>query len=81
MDLHLMSDIDLIQLRARIDGPSKVYTLIEAAACIANALHAGAGGFISGTLMEQDLRDALGLSDDEMVNIPRHSSARGDSDG
>lgn len=34
-----------------------------------------AGGFISGTLMEQELRDALGLADNEMVNIPKHPSA------
>lgn len=75
MDLRLVSDIDLIQLRARIDGPGKVYALIEAAACVANALHIGVGGFISGTLMEQELRDALCLGDEEMVNIPKHSSA------
>lgn len=74
-----MSDIDLINLRARIDGAGKTYRLIEAAAAVANALHAGLGPSIAGTLMEQDLRDALCLRYGELVNIPKHPTRSGDA--
>lgn len=50
---------------------SDVYRLIEAAACVANAIQGGAGACIQGTLMEKDLRQALKLKQGEFVEIPK----------
>lgn len=66
-----MSDIELITLRARILASGSTFQLIEAAAGVANALSVGAGSFIAGSLMEQELRDALRLKTGELVNVPK----------
>ena len=42
-----------------------------AAACVANAIAAGAGACIKDTLMEKELRDALKLKPGEFVDIHR----------
>lgn len=67
-----MADITLNELYRRIlanpDGPA---TLIDAAAGVANAINVGAGGFIAGTLMEEEFRKALCLRRGELVNIPK----------
>jgi hypothetical protein len=67
-----VSDIDLIELYERLlrdrEAPRK---LIDAAACVANAIAVGAGGMIQGTLMEADLRRCLCLKPGELVNIPK----------
>lgn len=42
-----------------------------AAACVANAIAVGAGGCISGTLMEADLRKALRLAPGVLVDISK----------
>lgn len=44
-----------------------------AACCVANAIECGAGGMIKGTLMEKELRDALGLMPGEFVPIPKEN--------
>jgi septal ring factor EnvC (AmiA/AmiB activator) len=41
--------------------------LWDEAAIVANAIHAGAGAAIKGTLMEADFRKALGLKDGQLV--------------
>jgi hypothetical protein len=66
-----MADIPLVDVRQYVIDECKLRELVEAAACVANAIHGGAGGFIKATLMERELRDALGLKDGQMVNIPR----------
>lgn len=64
-------------LVANGDGKDGVYLsedvlpLIEAATCVANAIEAGAAGFIKGTLMEKELRDALGLKPGELRDVPK----------
>lgn len=50
---------------------SDVYRLIEAAACVANAIQAGTGACVQGTLMEKHLRDALCLEKGQYVEIPK----------
>lgn len=43
--------------------------LIEAAAAVANSIQIGAGACIQGTLMEAELRAALGLQNNEYVEF------------
>jgi hypothetical protein len=75
-----MVDITLNELYRRIlanrEAPAN---LIDAAAGVANAIAVGAGGFIVGTLMEDEFRKALCLRRDELVNIPKPThSGKGD---
>jgi hypothetical protein len=66
-----MADIELHDIDNRIlmaEGESEV---IKAAASVANAIHAGLGACIKGTMMEDELRKALGLKNGDMVRIPR----------
>lgn len=67
-----LQDVQLFVIGRPLPG------LIEAAASVANAIHVGIGGMIKGTLMEQQLRDALGLDDGVLVNIPKPTA--GDSE-
>lgn len=70
-----MADVELYRVVHCIErDPRNLEALVDAAACIANALQAGLGSCIAGTLMEQDLRDALGLKPGELVNIPKPES-------
>jgi TctA family transporter len=64
-----MSDINLTQVEEFVARYGTSQKLIEAAAAVANAIHIGAGGMIKGSLMEQELRDALLLKRGELVNI------------
>lgn len=68
-----MADIDLREVIERlVDRPgSDMVRLVEAAASVANAIHVGAGGMIKGTMMEDELRKALGLEKGQLVNIPK----------
>lgn len=45
--------------------------LRQASYAVANAIHAGAGGFIQDTLMEAEFRKALGLKKGELVGVPK----------
>lgn len=45
--------------------------LYWSAVCVANAIHAGVGGMIKGTLMEQEFRDALRLLPGELRDVPK----------
>lgn len=50
------------------DVPRAEYDkLYGAALAVANAINAGLGGHIAGTLMEKELRDALGLKPGEWI--------------
>jgi hypothetical protein len=66
-----MADIELHDIDNRILMAESESEVIKAAATVANAIHAGLGACIKGTLMEQELRDALGLKAGDMINIPR----------
>lgn len=67
-----MADVELNRVVHFIErDPRNLEQLVDAAASVANALHVGLGSCIAGTLMEQCLRDALGLKDGELVNIPK----------
>lgn len=68
-----MSDAKLDDVQMFVTG-RPLSRLVEAAAGVANAIHIGIGGMIKGTLMEQELRDALGLNDGMLVNIPKPSA-------
>lgn len=70
-----MADVSLVDVCERLaDGKGgRIHELIQAAAGVANAIHAGVGGMIRGSLMEEDLRRALGLKSGELVNIPKPS--------
>lgn len=72
-----MTDVALHDVQNHVYLLKKEADVVEAAAVVANAIHAGLGGMIKGTLMEQDLRDALGLKSRELVNIPKQDSAGG----
>jgi hypothetical protein len=68
-----MADISILEVCEQLvdrPGPNMV-RLIEAAASVANAIHVGAGGMIQGTMMEDELRKALGLKKGQLVNIPK----------
>jgi hypothetical protein len=45
--------------------------VIRAACAVANAVHAGLGPMIKGTMMEDELRKALCLRPGDLVNLPR----------
>lgn len=64
-----VSEIDLWRVKERIKNLGLEGKLIEAACGVANAIEAGAGGLIKGTLMEADLRFALCLDDHQLVRI------------
>lgn len=66
-----MADLELFEVDNRVLLRKQESEVIKAAASIANAIHAGLGACIKGTLMEQELRDALGLKAGDMINIPR----------
>lgn len=72
MKTKAMKDVELKDVHTRIhDDPANVELLIRAAASVANAIHVGTGCMIEGTMMEQELRDALGLNPGELVNIQK----------
>lgn len=75
-----MSDIDLAYVEDNVHRHVTTRKLIEAAATVANALSVGLGPCIAGTLMEQELRDALCLKPGELVNIPKQGT-RGEEHG
>lgn len=67
-----MADVSLEDVHSRMVGKMGSFTkLIEAAAVVANAIHVGAGAMIIGSLMEAELREALGLKRGELVNITK----------
>jgi hypothetical protein len=66
-----VADIELLDVKELVSRYKTLDKLVEAAATVANAIHVGAGGMIQGSLMEQELRDALVLKRGELVNIPR----------
>lgn len=68
-----MTDVNLDLVEDNVHRYVTTRQLIAAAAGVANAIHAGLGGMIKGTLMEQGLRDALGLRPGDLVNIPKGS--------
>jgi len=68
-----MADTELSAIQMHALRAGKLAAIIEAAASVANAIHVGAGGMIKGTMMEDELRKALGLSKGELVNIPKRS--------
>ena len=68
-----MSDIHINQVMNEFGEGRSIAELIKCAAGVANAIHAGIGGMIKGTMMEDDLRKALGLTTGQMVTIPKPS--------
>lgn len=67
----MMSDVPLHDVSNHVFLQKKEEALVEAAASIANAIHIGVGGMIRGTMMEDELRKALGLVKGDLVNIPK----------
>jgi len=55
--------------RRRADTSAMHFRLKHAAMCAANAIHAGTGGLIKGSLLERELRDALGLGPGEFADV------------
>jgi hypothetical protein len=51
--------------------------LLIAGYAVANAIHAGAGGMIKGTLMEKEFRDALALLPGELIDIKKLTATGG----
>jgi hypothetical protein len=72
-----VSDIDLTELEHRWLSRGNLKALIEEAAIVANAIHAGVGGLIKGTMMESEFRDALGLREGELVNVRGANTSSG----
>lgn len=62
--VHVIGNGDYVKAR-------EYDALAEAAACVANAIHSGLGSMIKDTLMEQELRNVLGLKPGEYRNIPK----------
>lgn len=65
-----MSDVPLHDVSNHVFLHKKEEALVEAAASVANAIANGAGDMIRFTLMEKELRDALGLKPHDTVLIP-----------
>lgn len=61
---------NIADIRGAVLKHGKADALIWAAATVANAIHAGAGSLIRGSLMEDDLRTALTLMTGELVTFP-----------
>lgn len=66
-----MADIELYEVDNHVLLRKQESEVIKAAASVANAIHVGVGGMIKGSLMEHELRAALGLKDGDLVNIPK----------
>jgi hypothetical protein len=66
-----VADLSLVDVRQFVIDEGKLRDLVAAAAGVANAIHIGAGEMIRGTMMEDDLRKALGLKPRQLVNIPK----------
>jgi hypothetical protein len=66
-----MSGVDIDHLLRNVEEAGNWREVVTRAAGVANAIHAGIGGMIKDTLMESDLRLALGLFAGELVNIPK----------
>jgi hypothetical protein len=76
-------DIPLTQVQKHVIQNGRLSELVEAAATVANAIQIGAGAMIVGSLMEADLRKALGLKKGELVNVrhvdvPQTQSTKGE---
>jgi len=76
-----MSDIHINDVMSGFGQGRSIAELIKTAAGVANAIHAGIGGMIKGTMMEDEFRKALGLEDDQLVTLPKSTSDRGGKDG
>lgn len=66
-----MSDIHINKVMSEFGEGRSIADLIKSAAGVANAIHVGIGGMIKGTMMEDDLRKALGLEHGQLVTIPK----------